>query len=68
MEHEDFPVPGFEFMNDKATDEQKDRIVKLAEKAGKPIDRNGEWPEPFSRWDANGMIEALEQIIKEKRL
>lgn len=60
MKHEDFPVEGFEFMNEPATEEQKDIIVALAEKAGTPIKRHGQWPEPFSKWDAKCMIDALE--------
>lgn len=63
MEHEDFPVAGFEFMNEDATDEQKDIITKLAGEAGMPIDRNGQWPTPFSKWDAKSMIDALQEKI-----
>ena len=59
MEHEDFPVAGFEFMNEPATDAQKDIIVALAARAGTPIDRNGKWPKPFSKWDAKQMIDSL---------
>jgi hypothetical protein len=62
MEHEDFPVPGFEFMNEPATEEQKAIIVKLAVQAGRLVD-NGEWPDPFSKYDAASAIQALEAII-----
>jgi hypothetical protein len=61
MEHEDFPTQGFEFMNEPATEEQKDIIVELARaRLGREIDRHGEWPSPFSRWDAARMIETIE--------
>jgi hypothetical protein len=62
MEHEPFPVPGFEFMDAPATDEQKDIIVELAAAKGKPIERHGKWPEPFTKWDAKNMIEALKEL------
>jgi hypothetical protein len=61
MEHEAFPVTGFEFMNEPATDDQKRIIADLAAEAGKPIDINGEWPTPFTKWDAKCMIEALQE-------
>lgn len=48
MQHEEFSVPGFEFMNEPATNEQKAIIVQLAERAGTPIDANGKWPEPLT--------------------
>lgn len=60
MKHEEFPVTGFEFMNEPATEEQKDIICSLAEKVGTPIKRNGQWPVPFSKWDAKNMIDALQ--------
>jgi len=59
MEHENFPVPGFEFMDEPATEEQKNLIVRIAEEKGRPIKRDGQWPEPFSKWDAANMIETL---------
>ena len=59
MEHEPFPVAGFEFMNEPATPEQKEIIVELATKCGTPIDPNGVWPDPFSKHDAYSMIKAL---------
>jgi len=62
MEHEDFPVKGFEFMNEAATEEQKDIIFDLAQKKGRPIKREGQWPTPFTKWDAKNMIEALKEL------
>jgi len=62
MEHEDFPVKGFEFMNEAATEEQKDIIFKLCQQKGKPINRHGQWPNPFSKWDAATMIKTLEEL------
>lgn len=59
MEHEEFPVKGYEFMNEPASEKQKDLICELAERKGMPIDRHGQWPDPFSKWDAASMIEAL---------
>ncbi len=59
MKHEDFPVAGFEFMNEPATDEQKRIIIEICNQRHIPIDPNGPWPEPFSKWDAAGMIETL---------
>lgn len=59
MEHEEFPVAGFEFMNEPATEQQKDIIYELATKAGYHMDRHGKWPEPFTKWDARNMIAAL---------
>ena len=66
MEHEDFPVKGFEFMNEPATEEQKDIIFKLANQKGKAMNRHGKWPEPFSKWDAKAMIDALEALPDQK--
>lgn len=62
MKHEDFPVKGFEFMNEPATEEQKDIIAALAAKKGKPLKRDGQWPTPFTKWDAKCMIDALEAL------
>lgn len=59
MKHEDFPIPGFEFMNEPATEEQKDIICSLAVKKGLEIKRDGTWPNPFTKWDAKNMIDAL---------
>lgn len=61
MEHKDFPIPGFEHMNNLATDEDKQIIIFLAKQIGKPINPNGPWPEPFSRWDAINMMWALQE-------
>lgn len=62
MDHEKFPVQGFEFMNEPATEDQKNIIFNLCEKKGKPIKREGQWPTPFSKWDAANMIKALEEL------
>lgn len=63
MEHEEFPVKeGFGFMNEPATEEQKDIIFDLAQKKGRPIKREGQWPNPFSKWDAANMIDALKGL------
>lgn len=62
MEHENFPIKGFEFMNEPATEEQKDIIFNLAHRKGKAMNRHGKWPDPFSKWDAKNMIEALEAL------
>ena len=59
MEHENFPVAGFEFMDEPATDEQKAIIIDMCKARGIPIDPNGEWPTPFTKWDAGNMIETL---------
>ena len=59
MKHEDFPVEGFEFMDEEATETQKDIIVDLCNKRGTPVDRNGIWPNPFTKYDAATMIERL---------
>ena len=70
MNHEDFPVKGFEFMNEPATDEQKRIIVDLATRAGHNLspdcinDPNA-WPNPFSKWDAGNMITALKEQLGE---
>ncbi|MBW8001723.1 MAG: hypothetical protein FVQ80_06835 [Planctomycetes bacterium] len=59
MEHEGFTVKGFEFMDEPATDDQKDIIVELCKNRGTPTNRDGKWPNPFTRWDASQMIAAL---------
>jgi hypothetical protein len=59
MKHENFPVVGFEFMDEPATDEQKRMIVEICNQRNIPIDPNGPWPEPFSKWDAGNMIQTL---------
>lgn len=66
MEHEDFPVAGFEFMNEPATDEQKDLFVQLAAKLGHILKREGPWPEPFTKWDAKRAIECLLEEIQKQ--
>lgn len=65
MEHEDFPVKEFAFMDEPATDDQKKIIGELADRLGTPIDINGEWPDPFSKWDAKRMIDALQEQLGE---
>jgi len=65
MEHEKFPVQGFGFMDEPATDEQKDIIVKIAQKKGHILKRDGQWPVPFTKWDAANMIEALKALPNE---
>ena len=67
MEHEDFPVKGFEFMNEPATDEQKRIIADLCEKRGTPIDIHAQWPDPFTKWDAGNMIQILKESIEEQQ-
>lgn len=67
MEHEGFPVKGFEFMDNPATMHQKEIIVKLCDDVGTPVDMEGHWPEPFSRWDAYSMIKSLKEKRKEMR-
>lgn len=62
MKHEDFPVEGFEFMNEPATEQQKDIIAQLSKQKGQPVNRHGKWPEPFTKWDAKNMIDALEAL------
>ena len=59
MDHETFPVENFSFMDDDATSIQKDLIVELCQKRKMPIDRNGKWPDPFTKWDAARMIDSL---------
>ena len=62
MKHEPFTVEGFEFMNEPATDDQKDLICQIAARKGRPIHRDGAWPVPFTRYDAARMIDALEAL------
>ena len=59
MKHQNFPLEGFEFMDEPATEEQKDMIAELCKSLDMPIDRYGEWPDPFSKWDAVNMINTL---------
>lgn len=68
MEHEKFPTPGFEFMNEPATEEQKDIICQLAERNGTKIARNGTWPDPFTRWDAARAIDCVRMQLRKKGL
>ena len=65
MKHEGFSVRGFEFMDEPATDIQKNLIVELGEEVGTPMERNGVWPDPFTKWDAWQMIDALKERRKE---
>lgn len=67
MDHECFPVPGFEFMNQPATDEQKDIFCDLADQLGKPVDRNGPWPEPFTKWDCAQAIDTMKEQVTVKQ-
>ena len=62
MEHEAFPVAGFEFMDEPATDDQKKIIVELAKEKGHPVHPDGPWPVPFTKWDAKSMIDALREL------
>jgi hypothetical protein len=66
MKHEDFPVNGFEFMNEPATKEQKETIVKLLKEFYHIDEVTDNWPDPFSKWDAANMITELQHKIKEK--
>lgn len=68
MKHEEFPVKGFEFMNEPATDEQKRIIIEICQRRHIPIDTNGPWPEPFSKWDAANMIQVLKGNKQEKQV
>lgn len=68
MNHEDFPVKGFEFMNEPATEDQKRIIIDLMNRAGYPtppdcLTNAKAWPDPFSKWDAGEMIENLRAQI-----
>ena len=73
MKHEEFPVKGFEFMNETATDEQKRIIIDLASQLGHKLTEgclnNPEaWPKPFTKWDAGNMIAALKEQLEERHL
>ena len=59
MKHEGFPVKDFEFMNEPATDEQKKMILDICAERQIPVDTDGPWPDPFTKWDAAIMIETL---------
>lgn len=61
MKHENFPVEGFEFMDVPATEDQKEMIVELCKSRGTPINPNGVWPDPFTKWDASRMIDSLKE-------
>ncbi|VVB55189.1 Uncharacterised protein [uncultured archaeon] len=67
MEHEKFPVEGFGFMDEPATDKQKTIFCDLAEKLGQEVSREGPWPVPFSKWDAGQAISRLQEQIETKR-
>lgn len=67
MEHEAFPVKGFEFMDEPATDVQKLRIVAICAEMHIEVDVHGQWPDPFSKWDAYNTICALEEQLAEYR-
>lgn len=62
MQHEDFPVVGFEFMNEPATVEQKEAILVAMKGIGIDATMEGPWPPVFSKWDAGLMLEALTDI------
>lgn len=73
MKHEDFPVKGFEFMNEPASDEQKRIIIDLAIQAGHnmapdSLTNPNAWPKPFSKWDAGSMINALKEQLGKQTL
>ena len=61
MKHENFPVEGFNFMDEPATKEQREMIVEICKARDTPIDPNGKWPDPFSKWDAANMIQSLKE-------
>ncbi len=68
MEHENFPVRGFEFMNEPATDEQKKIILDLMARLNIQVSPEcfsdpKSWPNPFSKWDAKNMIDALKEQL-----
>lgn len=58
MKHETFPVAGFEFMNEPATDEQK-ALIKVAA-LRLELELTDDWPSPFSKWDAFRMLSELD--------
>ena len=73
MKHEDFKVKSFEFdpgeslkrdMDEPATDEQKKLIIEICMERQIPIDPNGPWPNPFTKWDAGQMIDTLKGKVK----
>jgi len=66
MEHEDFPVAGYEFMNEPATAEQKAIILQLVNKLNLNVDHSGQWPKPFTKWDAYRTINELEHALSEQ--
>ena len=59
MKHESFSVKGFEFMDEPATDEQRKMILDICAERQIPVDPDGPWPNPFTKWDAGQMIESL---------
>lgn len=61
MEHASFPVKGFEFMDEPATEIQKEMILELCNTKEISVDPNGKWPDPFTKWDAANMIESLKK-------
>jgi len=63
MKHEDFPVKRFDFMDEPATDEQKEIILGLWDELGVGANHNGRWPDPFTKWDAGQLIEVLKEKI-----
>lgn len=52
-------------MDEPATEEQKDIIAQLALQKGKLLKRDGQWPVPFTKWDAANMIDALKALPNE---
>ena len=66
MRHAAFPVKGFEFMDEPATDDQKgvirDLIAKVQDVPVENVLNN--WPDPFSKWDAARMIDALKEELE----
>jgi hypothetical protein len=48
-------------MNESATDEQKEIIIKICKEKNIAINADGPWPEPFTKWDAARMIETLRE-------
>lgn len=73
MNHEDFPVKGFEFMNEPATDGQKRIILDLMARLNIQTSPDclsdpKSWPDPFNRWDAKCMIDALKEKLGESTL
>lgn len=62
MRHEDFPVAGFEFMDEPATEDHKRVIRDLAADKG-IVFAHDRWPDPFSKWDAARMIEDMKEDL-----